>query len=168
MLDFNGLWKHEKIQHALILNWGWVARLCCRWLALGKSDPNFPSEKFPLGQQNDQKLTTHFRHLQLLIDLLRAQSEARDVAYFWSWLEELVDIESAFPTTLNYNVQVLVFFNPSIDLSIYCFKMLCYVVCCIHMFITHVVQSHDFNTKILIDWLIDWLIDHQCCTNSSF
>ena len=33
---------------------GWVARLCCSWLSLGESDPDFPWEKFPLGRQSVQ------------------------------------------------------------------------------------------------------------------
>ena len=37
---------------------GWVARLSCSWLNLGKATPNFPWEKFPLGQHSIQNTNT--------------------------------------------------------------------------------------------------------------
>ena len=53
MSEFGGLRKHKKTQHALN-NYCGVARLCCSWLSLGKSDPNFPWE-IPIGTTKRKK-----------------------------------------------------------------------------------------------------------------
>ena len=53
----------QKYPACTLISYGWVARLCCRWLSLGgESDPNFPWEKFPLGQQSIQNTTTKINY----------------------------------------------------------------------------------------------------------
>ena len=42
-----------------LISYGWVERICCSWLSLGRSDLNFPWDKFRLGQQSVQNTNTN-------------------------------------------------------------------------------------------------------------
>ena len=65
MLNFDYRPKNFQIPRQLVNNLYsptfWVAWLCCSWLSLGESDPNFPWEKFPLRQlqQNTKGIAQH-------------------------------------------------------------------------------------------------------------
>ena len=37
MSECGGLWKHKKDPACTLISQGWVARLCCSWLSLGKA-----------------------------------------------------------------------------------------------------------------------------------
>ena len=52
--DNNYIYIYGNTKRCTFISNCWVVRLCCRWLSLGESGPNFPWEKFPSGQQSLQ------------------------------------------------------------------------------------------------------------------
>ena len=70
MSEFGGLWKHEKIQHALYISLVLGSTTLLQLDFLRKSDPNLPWEKFQLGKQNVQHTKILLLRTLLLLLLL--------------------------------------------------------------------------------------------------
>ena len=64
MSGFGGLWKHEKTQHFNYLGLGSATLLQLAFL--GESDPNFPWDKVPFGQQSGGKKERKNTHITKL------------------------------------------------------------------------------------------------------